>query len=245
MPDTSAQNPFLETRAARQAWRALEASRASREVSLLLGAPGAGKSSILAAYLRRVNTARSLPAVLLYRAEVVNTPLSLVGALLERLGVRWNGTTRAGCELFAVLVRHFGVEQLLVDDTQALARNTLEMLRHLREQTGLGLVMAGTERLPRQLGRKCPSLARQVESMREVGALALADVLKLLGERTSLRGSRPWERVATARGLLEAAEGSFHRLLRLLMEARRLARIQHRPVTIAIVRKALEERRVA
>jgi hypothetical protein len=30
----------------------------------------------------------------MFRAEVVNTPLSLVRALLEPLGVRWNGLTR-------------------------------------------------------------------------------------------------------------------------------------------------------
>jgi len=122
---------------------------------MLTGDPGAGKTMLLRA------CAADRTDVLLYRGEVVNSPLSLLKALLAQLGLVWHGGTRVGFMAFRQLARKAGCTAVLVDDAQRLTRSTPDMLRAIHEGTGLAVVLAGTRRVGRKLVRKREELAQR------------------------------------------------------------------------------------
>src|SRR5690348_13554801 len=118
-------------RALQDALHALDTARAEDDVTLLVGAPGSGKSTVLAEYVARHLDLDIVGPVMLYDAEAVNTPLSLLQALLLTQDVIYHGPTREGLILLRSKLR--GRPFLLLDNGHRLAAHTLEMLRTLVE----------------------------------------------------------------------------------------------------------------
>ena len=185
-PRTETMLPLAETRATREAFAFLDGvdglggPEGAGGISLFLGPSGCGKSALLGAYAQQGCDGRP-GAVLFYRTEVVNTPLSLVRSLLGSLGLTWHGSTRGGLDVLELLLAQAGVRMLVVDDAILLARPTLEMLRLLGERTGVQLVLAGGSHLLLHLRSRCAPLLKAVRHLHEVAPLTLADVLALLG----------------------------------------------------------------
>lgn len=232
----AADNPFIASHATCDAFEAVDEACASGAVVLLVADAGRGKSQALVEYAGREDA-----NVLLYRAQVVNTPRLLVRALLWSLGTPWNGTTNAGFAVLRQLVARSGIDAVLVDDAQRLARNTLDMLRALHEATGVALVLAGTMELGRQLRVRRGELAHHVRRVHVLGEAGLSDAIALVNA-VGVSRKRPmyWERVAMARVLLEASAGNFRRMVQIMEAARVRARHSHRALCMRHVQGAAE-----
>lgn len=153
--------PPLVTPAVETAMAQLDDVRVRGGVALVVGPPGTGKSTVLAHYAHtRLQNLWAGP-VLLYRTDVVNTPLALVQALhLRATGTPWPGDTRDGLRQLAVDLP--AGTMLVVDDAHRLAANTLDAIRRCHETTGLRVVLCGAPTLPRILRKKCLELAWRV-----------------------------------------------------------------------------------
>lgn len=227
--------PFTATHVADDVFQAIDAAREARSVVLLVAEPGQGKTASLSEYAGREDS------VLLHRAQVVNTPRSLVRALLWSLDTPWNGPTNNGFAVLRRRVAEYGIRIVLVDDVQRLARHTLDMLRALHEACGVGLVLAGTPQLAHLLPVRRGELAHHVRQVYALESAGLKDAIALVNTAAIGRKRRGyWERVAMARVLLEAGGGNFRRMLQIMEEARLRARRAHRPVSLRHVQEAVE-----
>lgn len=220
----SQNDSFIHTGASAAAFQAIDQTVETGSVAVLVGAPGTGKTALLRAY------AADRGQVLTYRAEVVNTPRSIVQALLLQLGVVWNGNTRLGFMAFRHVAAEAGVRAVLVDDAQRLSRTTLDMLRALHEGTGMAVVLAGTSAVSRNVVRTREELAHHITVTHEMSVLSFDDVLAFVRAGQSRKRRGYWECVAMARTLLRSSGGNFRRVVQILIAARKIARRHHRPL---------------
>lgn len=221
---------------------ALDEARAAGHVALLDGDTGIGKTVALRAYASLANEqAASGWPVLLYRAEVVNTPRSVVRALLLSLGAPWLGGTNNGFQMLREIIREDGVELIVVDDAQRLAAHSMDILRALHEATGVALALVGTERVGRLLRGKRAELAHRVRLIHTVAPLELGDVLAWINTAGIGRKRRGyWEVLGVARVLLQASAGNFRRVVQIMDAARLLARRDHRAMSMRHLQEAAE-----
>lgn len=220
----------------------LEHTRRTGTVSLALGQSGHGKTTLLRACCLEASAGQleSRP-VLLHRAEVVNTPRSVLRALLRSLDMECKGRTDEAFSMLTAEMRLRGVEAIVVDDAQRLARHSLDMLRGLHERTHMGLVLCGAPRLREQLVARCPELAHRVVAVHVMAAVEGDDAYALIREQPLLQRRQFDEQVAISRVIVEGAHGNLRRMTQLLDEAQRRARAGHRALSPRLLRLVADE----
>jgi hypothetical protein len=202
---------------------ALDELRVRGGILLLLGGPGTGKSRVLEHYATTRPRALWAGPVLLYRTDVVNTPLALVSTLLWQMGVRACSDTRSGLrtlhdELPAGTL-------VLVDDAHRLALHSLDVLRRLHDRTGVRLVLAGPPRLVGVVRDKCIELAHRLHGIVTLPHCTPSDVPDLL----QAEGRRPDPSLSNT--LYACSSGNLYWLAEGLRLARLEARAHHQRLT--------------
>lgn len=220
----------VETRATQEAHDVIEQTRAGRGVAVLLGETGSGKTTLLRAYQRQTY-AGGRPTVLLYRAEVVNTPLSMLRTLLAAFDVDWKGDTRDAFPALTVEMRLHGVDAILVDDAQRLHAPTMDILRGLQERCGVALVLCGTARFRKRLVERCPELAHRVTRVYRMPLTVGEDAFAVMQGAQSPQRRNFGDTLVMARTLAQAGGGNMRRMTQMLDEARQRARSGHRAVS--------------
>ena len=157
-----------ETTVTRRVARLCAYCQVERCMGMLVSETSAGKTTALAAY------AQSNPAaVYVHGGNRTNSALRMIDAIWRRAGFRqpasrhgrkgladkWDDVVRAfsaagGAGVTARIV--------LVDDAHSLSFSAIEALRELHDETGVGIVLAGTTRLEERL-----TLAGDVNQMYE------------------------------------------------------------------------------
>ncbi|MHB2017173.1 MAG: AAA family ATPase [Candidatus Xenobia bacterium] len=225
MSDRHSQLP----RALQEALHMLDVARAQDDVTLLIGAPGSGKTSVLAQYAASHEANDIVGPVMLYDAEAVNTPLSLLRELLLTQDVIYHGATRDG--LLLLLHKLRGRPFLLIDDAHRMASHSLEMLRILVERGGVRVVLAGPRRLVSKLRERCPELLHRVSRRHLMGEVQPADVKAVLRHCQPRRSCTP----AAARRLCARSDGNLYRTALLLDRAAQQARRSHRALSVDLL----------
>ena len=151
-------NPgFVMTQTARQIMDDMTYAQISQSISVIYGASGVGKSESLREY------ARSNPNVWLITASPCRSSLTeCLYELAMELGMEQAPRLR-GPLARAVRKRLVGTEGLIViDEADHLDYPTLEELRILQEEVGIGLVLVGNNKIYTQLtgGRRNEDFAR-------------------------------------------------------------------------------------
>lgn len=226
----------LHTHALEELDTAIEEARNTRGVvALVTATSGRGKTTLL-----RACAADDLDVVL-YRAEVVNTPRSVLCALLGTLGESWSGRTRGAFILLMEAMRQAGVRVILIDDAQRLARHTLDMLRAVQERSGVGLVLAGTAVLPRQLIQRRPELAHRTVRVHELPTAEEDDAYEFVRDTPSLGRRSFGECVSISQELVALSGGNMRRMQQLLEAAMVRARTMHRPLSAGLLRRVAKD----
>lgn len=133
--------PFVETSTYRLAFNACHRARLYKNFGVLTGAVGTGKTRALREY------ARSAPGTYLIEGVPDMTPSLLLSALLAATGAS-AGSSSPGERLYALINALRGTDSLVIlDEAEKVKPSCLEHLRRLRDQAGIGVVLAGTEEL--------------------------------------------------------------------------------------------------
>lgn len=140
--------PFVETSTYRLAFNACHRARLYRNFGVLPGAVGTGKTRALREY------ARITPGTFLIEGVPDMTPSLLLSALLAATGAS-AGSSSPGERLIALIHALRGTDSLLIlDEAEKVKPACLEHLRRLRDQAGVGVVLAGTDELIAMLNKE-------------------------------------------------------------------------------------------
>lgn len=205
---------FVMTGAARRALDFLETARLNRgEVSLLLGAPGSGKSAVVAESTRGHALLRRHPRALLTVTALPGAgPLGLLQALLDQVAPGFRARSgRHGLARLVVALRREDVQLLVVDEAQHLYKTPLEMLRMLHQRTGLSLVLCGEADELRARLNGVPLLRAHLHRVHLLEELAEAEAACYAA--ACLR-----QGASAVEPLARAALGNWDRLVRLVRE---------------------------
>lgn len=144
-----AQRPqFIETTTARMILEKCQEADERRELALLYGPPGIGKTFAIEEFIDRVEkqTDPDRPKVFWVTAHSASTPKSLMAALCLQAGIPHSGTASTLAES---LVRklEMGRHLVIVDEASHLDIEAMELLRYVYDLGRLGVILVGTLRL--------------------------------------------------------------------------------------------------
>ncbi|MCL1162491.1 AAA family ATPase [Shewanella chilikensis] len=148
---------FVETQTAKQILNALNYAHAAELISVVFGASGVGKSTTCRQYINSNNNCWMITA---------SPAVSGIGECLYEIALELgmdDAPKRKGSLSRAIKRRLTGTGGLLiVDEADHLDYPSLEALRILQEQTGIGMVLVGNNRVYSQLtgGRRNEDFAR-------------------------------------------------------------------------------------
>ncbi len=148
---------FVETHTAKQIINALSYAHAAELISVVFGASGVGKTTTCRQYISNNNNCWMITA---------SPAVSGIGECLYEIALELgmdDAPKRKGSLSRAIKRRLIGTGGLLiVDEADHLDYPSLEALRILQEQTGIGMVLVGNNRVYSQLtgGRRNEDFAR-------------------------------------------------------------------------------------
>lgn len=225
---------FVMTTTARQIMDDMTYAQISQSIAVIYGASGVGKSESLREYTR------NNPNVWMITASPSRSTLTeCLYELAMELGMD-QAPRHKGPLARAVRKRLIGTSGLIViDEADHLDYPTLEELRILHEEVGIGLVMAGNNKIYTQLtgGRRNEDFARlfsRIAKRRGIHKTKQSDV-KTIADAWSVNGTAEREL------LLQISERPGG--LRLLIKTLKLAALYAKddPITVAYLKAAFAE----
>lgn len=130
--------PWVETSIAKGVLSVLSQAEVGGDIGLVLGAPGMGKTLAVREHQRR-----SKSTILVTANPGTTAALPLLEEVVEQLRITRPGRTLR-VQLRAVMEQLKGSGRVIVvDEAQLLNVKALECLRHIHDETGVGLVLAG------------------------------------------------------------------------------------------------------
>lgn len=135
---------FCHTETTKRVMNFLETVHQSRGQGLFIGRAGMGKTTIQREYARRH------PDVILLEVSPTYTPAVILKTIAKKIGANSSGSLNDIYE--AILEKLTGSgRMILADEAENLSTRSLEILRRLRDQAKIGLLLAGTMRLKTNL----------------------------------------------------------------------------------------------
>lgn len=150
---TKLEQVFVATKTAQNINKLLGAVRATGELGVLYGNAGLGKTTALRQY------AAETPDAILIETLTTYTSSVLLKTIARKIGANTAGSLHEVNEAVMDKLADSG-RLLLIDEAENLSTRSLEILRRLHDQTGIGLVLAGTPRLLVNLCGKRGELAQ-------------------------------------------------------------------------------------
>ena len=132
--------PFIETRTSKRVLEFLRMAHVDGEMQVLHGAAGLGKSRTIKEYVARNS------GVILIDVDPTFTARDVLEELCRQLGIPKKGNMK---NLMDDCIRRLKHSQrlVIVDEAELLPHRALEILRRLHDRTGIGMVLAGMDRL--------------------------------------------------------------------------------------------------
>lgn len=135
---------IVETSVTRKVAKLCRYCLAEKVIGMVIGGTSTGKTTSLLAYCRE-----NPSAIYIHAMGRTNTRHGLVDAIWRRAGFRG---PRSWIEKWDQAVEHFRsdgitLRLLLIDDAHVCTFGVMETIRELHDETGMGVVLAGTTRL--------------------------------------------------------------------------------------------------
>jgi len=211
---------FIPLRTSQLILERCEEARQQREMVVLYGPPGISKTFALREYVKRRADAGD-DKVLLITANAVTTPRALMVMLCRLLAMPANKSTHILVEDIAFKLKKTP-HLLLIDEANHLNVPGLELMRHIHDLSGCGVVLVGTPRLYDVFtngGRK----SRDLEQLwSRVGIHDLLPGLTATEVRQIVKASSAHLNDAAITELQRTIHGSTRRLTKLLPRLIRL-----------------------
>lgn len=146
-PALTERMPYVETSVHRAVWAAAKRARTYRNFAVVSAFVGTGKTSAIREYCRQH------PDTVLIEATPGMTASVLLDALVEESGAvvrtaaRYTSGTLAERMRAVVRTLRDSGRLIILDEAETTTPSTLEHVRRVRDLSGVGVVLAGTERL--------------------------------------------------------------------------------------------------
>ncbi len=217
---------FMETMTAKVILEKLQEAAERRELALLYGPPGIGKTFAVEEFVERCEKGDKPDKleILFVTAHAAATPKSLMAALCLHTGIPHQGTAAALAES---LVRKLeaGHYLIIVDEANHLDIEAMELLRYVYDRGHLGVILIGTLRLY-QIFTDGSRPASELEQL-----WSRVGICELLPGLTEYEARRIIQKLLgpvpeiTAKQILRQAGNSIRRLTKLVADMKELHEI--------------------
>lgn len=226
---------FLPIASAKKVLALVRAAHINGEIAVLHGDPGLGKTFNLEHYQSKYPR-----KVILIEAHKGYSPRALIVELHAMLGGDGAGSQAYLTKEIIKLVRG-GNRCVIIDEADHLNLGCLEIIRHIHDKTGCGLVLAGTQKLMMNLRGK----RKQLEQLySRVGDAIRIDRLSPEDTEKMVAAALP-----NSNGLWKAfheqCNGNARILSHFIRRSRRLAERNHSEVTPEIVNRIARQHKDA
>jgi len=227
----------VETPTSERVAKALAFAHTTPSIAVVYGPAGLGKTIAANRYAQSCDYQS---VVHVKASEFCKTPTAVLELITDTLGAF--GHSYRVDSLMRTIIREMRAPALvIIDEAQHLAMATLDGLRHLLDEGGIGLALVGNEVVFTQIARGRRAMFAQLES--RVG-MYLSLTRPEPGDLDAVLAS--WgvagrEARAVAKQIADAP-GSLRVLAHVLRQASLVARAMKRPIDAELMRGALEAR---
>lgn len=228
---------YVETPTGERISGALEFAHMTPSITVIYGPAGLGKTVAVSRYAQ---SCAYNSAVHVKAGEFNKTPTALLELITDKLGVVGHAY-RVDALMGAIIREIRSPGLIIIDEAQHLSMNTLDGLRYLYDEGGIGLALVGNEMVFTQIARGRRAMFAQLES--RVG-MYLSITRPEMGDLDAVLAA--WgvsgrdERSLAER--IAAAPGALRVLAHVLRQASLAARGMGRPLDAALMRGALDAR---
>lgn len=196
-------------------------------IAVIVADPGMGKTVTCEHYEKQYSN------VALIKTAVGHNANALLELICKKLGIPSRGVIS---KMLEDIIEHLrGSNQLLIiDEAENLPLKALEAIRAIHDQSGAGVVLAGTQRLIISLRGSRGELAQlysRVWQYENLGnKLPESDLTEIIATTT--------DDSDVVSECLRACEGNGRMLDKLLSQSQRISQLNNMPITVEIVRDA-------
>lgn len=226
--DSFNQLSYTYTATARRIEEVIRLAHVEGETVVLYGQAGLGKTSALAAYIKKN------PDAILVDSDPSFTAKVLLSNLANKVGAESRGSLHALIEGLISRLKNSG-RVILVDEAENLPLRALECLRRIHDKTGIGLVLAGMPRLLVNL-RGSNGELKQLYS-RVAFRLDLGEKMPDAELEDIINQSLTNIDAETVQELVIAANGNTRRLAKLVKGVIRMSKVNNLALDSGMVRR--------
>jgi len=223
---------FVETTQVKQINDVFNYCHTHQDMGVVIGSPGLGKTITAFEYLN------SHPDVILLAAFKGFTRNAVLLAIAQHLGM---GSHLSGFRQFGLIAKALSGSDrmILIDEAQFLANDSLEIVRSLHDQAGVGVVYVAQPSLQRRMMSEEVEFFAQITS--RLGVKLTLDPpefedMKLIAESFNVTDEKIheylWEVV-----MMDRWGGSFRKMSKLLKLAIRTAATENQEITVPFLKK--------
>ncbi len=229
--DSFNQLSYTYTATARRIEEVIRLAHVEGETVVLYGQAGLGKTSALAAYIKKN------PDAILVDSDPSFTAKVLLSNLANKVGAESRGSLHVLIEGLISRLKNSG-RVILVDEAENLPLRALECLRRIHDKTGIGLVLAGMPRLLVNL-RGSNGELKQLYS-RVAFRLDLGEKMPDAELEDIINQSLANIDAETVQELVIAANGNTRRLAKLVKGVIRMSKVNNLALDSGMVRRFAE-----
>ena len=226
--DSFNQLSYTYTATARRIEEVIRLAHVEGETVVLYGQAGLGKTSALAAYIKKN------PDAILVDSDPSFTAKVLLSNLANKVGAESRGSLHVVIEGLISRLKNSG-RVILVDEAENLPLRALECLRRIHDKTGIGLVLAGMPRLLVNL-RGSNGELKQLYS-RVAFRLDLGEKMPDAELEDIINQSLANIDAETVQELVIAANGNTRRLAKLVKGVIRMSKVNNLALDSGMVRR--------
>lgn len=226
--DSFNQLSYTYTATARRIEEVIRLAHVEGETVVLYGQAGLGKTSALAAYIKKN------PDAILVDSDPSFTAKVLLSNLANKVGAESRGSLHVLIEGLISRLKNSG-RVILVDEAENLPLRALECLRRIHDKTGIGLVLAGMPRLLVNL-RGSNGELKQLYS-RVAFRLDLGEKMPDAELEDIINQSLANIDAETVQELVIAANGNTRRLAKLVKGVIRMSKVNNLALDSGMVRR--------
>jgi hypothetical protein len=221
--------PFMVTRQVKEMAAACHALIESREMGVVFGEPGVGKT-ITALHIIAEWRKRGKPKALYTEVDVGASPAGVATKLLRVMA----DIRPANASDALRIIENLSMEQelvlILLDEAERLSRQSIEMVRAIYDRTRVPIMLIGMLDILREL-RSHKKFYSRIGIAYHYEPLSHDQLAELLGRlHPQLRGIDPIEEGRLLEYIYRATRGEFRRINRLVKQAERVRKANKHPV---------------
>jgi DNA transposition AAA+ family ATPase len=236
----SVEIPFIVTKQVKEVASVCTALIESRDMGVIYGEPGVGKS-ITAAQITENWTKKGSLKVICTEADVGSTPLGIAKKLISLITDLVPGNSAQAARIIENISNKHHFDLIIVDEAERLNQKCLEMLRSIYDRTKIPVLLIGMTDLLRHL-RSHKKFYSRVSMVYHYEPLSYPQLSEYLGQlHPLLKDIDPVLEKELLDYIYQHSRGEFRRIIQMVKQAERIRRANQHPVLSISVFKAASD----